>query len=54
MKYSSDEPLNLEAMMTETNDEDLNEIYRKIYECPILEKSIKQLLKFLDERGFLE
>ncbi|KAG5678864.1 hypothetical protein PVAND_008495 [Polypedilum vanderplanki] len=54
MKYSSDEPINLEAMMGESNDQDLDEIYRKIYECPILQKSIKQLMAFLNERGFLE
>jgi hypothetical protein len=54
MKYSSDDAIDLEALMGATSEDVLNEMYEKIYKCPVLEKSIKSLLPFLNERGFLE
>ncbi|KAG5678866.1 hypothetical protein PVAND_008497 [Polypedilum vanderplanki] len=54
VKYSRNEPIDIEAMMSDTNDVELDQIYKQIYECPVLVKSIKQLLPFLYERGFLD
>ncbi|KAG5678865.1 hypothetical protein PVAND_008496 [Polypedilum vanderplanki] len=54
VKYSNNDAIDIEAMLSDTSEEDLNEIYKQIYECPVLVKSIKQLLPFLYERGFLD
>jgi hypothetical protein len=54
IKYSSDDAINLEALLSEQDEKVLNEMYQRIYSCSVLQKSIKSMLPFLNERGFLD
>ncbi|KAG5678867.1 hypothetical protein PVAND_008498 [Polypedilum vanderplanki] len=54
IKFDGKDSVRLSETMSETDNEKLSQLYEEIYKCENTMKSIKLLLPFLNERGFLE